>query len=587
MNHQEREGRWKPRFPHSAVVLALLAVFAMSSCAHDSARWTPTTVSPPISFAEAVQRAQPPTGPMEAEAPAQISAAEKLSNSLAPDEAIRMALERNRAVVVEAYSTDIAETVIAEARAIFDPKFSATVSYGEANTPLRASTSTGAQAGAGGSSGAGGTTSSLSLLAAETAALSQQLAALDEADAEHSSHLTASTRISKFLPTGTEVYVSGGYTQDASSVADATEYKGSWTVGVNQALLRGFGSETNLVTLHQAQNTAAMSQHAFRDFVLGLVEQVESAYWAYALAQEKIQIRKFSVDLAEEQLKLNEALIAVGKLAESALVSAEAELAAQKADLVDAEAELQVRAVDLWRLLNPEDATSVEFLIGAIEVPTLALEPPSAEMSVGLALLYRPDLAQARLSVANRDLEVVQTKNGLLPKLDAFASYGSLSQGDSAASWSEHLDDSAYDYFEVGLSFEVSLGNRAEKARHQQAKFQQGQAEAALHNLEQAIEAEVRKAIVEVVRQQEGMEASRQEVLRREEELRIETDQFRLGRSTNLDVLQVQRNLVQAKVEEATAKVGRLQSLAALYRAEGTLLARKGIVLDSNKEKTT
>ena len=132
----------------------------------------------------------------------------------------------------------------------------------------------------------------------------------------------------------------------------------------------------------------------------------------------------------------------------------------------------------------------------------------------------------------------------------------------------------------------MTLGNRAEKARYQRARLQEEQAEAVVWRVEQTIESEVRKAVVSVQRHAEQIAASEQEVASREKELDIETEQFRLGRSTNLNVLQVQRDLVEAKVAEATARVRYFQAVAALYRSEGTLLTRRGIVLDNEQENS-
>ena len=107
------------------------------------------------------------------------------------------------------------------------------------------------------------------------------------------------------------------------------------------------------------------------------------------------------------------------------------------------------------------------------------------------------------------------------------------------------------------------------------ARLQQEQACAVVRRLEQTIESDARKAVVEGESQLEQMEASGQEVLQREEELAIETEEIRPGRSTHLDVLQVQKNLVQSKLDEVTARVRHLEALGDLYRVEGTLLTRR------------
>ncbi|MBN2307681.1 MAG: TolC family protein, partial [Candidatus Hydrogenedentes bacterium] len=400
----------------------------------------------------------------------------------------------------------------------------------------------------------------------------------------HTEGYDATVQISEYLPTGTELTLTSGFSWGDSSVADDSEYAGNWSVGVSQALLRGFGPAVNLVALRQARNDSAISDLAFRDYVLSLVEQVESAYWELALAQETLEIRKFSLGLAQEQLKLNEALISVGSLSGSALISAEAEVAAQNVELVDAEGALDTRAIALWQLLNPESRKPAEMRFLASTPEEIGDEELAADRSVRLAMQFRPDLAQSRLDLANQELAVIESKNGLLPRLDAFASYGLTSRGAQTSSWAQHLDDTTYDQFEVGLSFSTALGNRAEKARYRRAKLQQDQAQMAIRNLEQSIESDVRTAVVSATSLRERIAASRKEVSSREKELAVETDQFRLGRSTNLDVLQVQQNLIQAKLEEATARVRYLQALAALFREEGTLLIRRGIVLEDDRE---
>ncbi|HEO69707.1 MAG TPA: TolC family protein, partial [Candidatus Hydrogenedentes bacterium] len=299
--------------------VALLLVVGAGSCSRYEPRWTPETVRPPASLDTALETIEI-ADVADIESPA---AKDQLPSPLvlSRDDAIRMALTCNRAIAVERYGPAIAETSIPEARAAFDPRVTVSADYGETNTPGTSTTSP--------------RTSSRTL----TTDPLQQVATLNslvsgENDSEpgvrQSRSFGSSARVSEFLPTGTEVYVDAGMDRRTGSSIDGAEYSGSWSVGVNQALLRDFGPSVNLVSLRQAQNSAAESKHAFRDYVQGLVEDVESAYWEFALAQETLRIREFSFELAEQQLDLNKSLIAVGSLAASALVSAEAELAAQK-----------------------------------------------------------------------------------------------------------------------------------------------------------------------------------------------------------------------------------------------------------------
>jgi outer membrane protein TolC len=372
------------------------------------------------------------------------------------------------------------------------------------------------------------------------------------------------------------VFLSGGMTRSRASLAEPS-YVGTWSAEVNQALLRGLGPSVNLVALRQARNTAAASQHQLRGFVMDLVQQTEDAYWNLVLAFETLNIRHFGFNLAQEQLEENLDFIKHEKLEASARFSAEAAVAARKADLVDAEAALRTRTIELIRLLNPENEAQWTLALDPVDPPETERVDLRPLVSALLSTKYRPELAQARLDLANRDLAVVQTRNGLLPRLDGFASYGRMSSGRSYHRATQYLDDSDFDNYEVGLTFSMAPFNRAERARHRRATFEQQQAEASIRNLEQTIETDVRSAAIEVQRQWERIPATQKEVVSRREELAAERDRFRNDRSTIIDVLLVQQALIQARLEEVTARVRYIQALTALYHAEGTLLDRRGV----------
>jgi outer membrane protein TolC len=570
-----------------AAALALLLLFP--ACAHREARYTPESVAPPPTMEAAKIRLET-TLPERAAASAGVTAPDPAPVNITLADAIQTALTRNRSLAVQSYSPSIARKSIDEARAAFDPGLTANMNYRNQNLPGVTTTASDTTTAATGQSGTAETTDSLTqaltvfqTLLKETQKIERVLEA-GNTTVTHTNTLGSDATLSQPLPSGTQVYVTGDYGRNDSSLLADGIYSGDWSVGVSQALLRGFGSDVNLVSLRTARNNAAISDYALRDFTLQLVAQVETAYWGLAMAQETLRIQEFALGLAQEQLDLNQAMISVGKLSGSARFSAESEVASKKADLVNAQAALINRAINLWQLLNPDTQTpeSLQFL--PITLPEVRDPVPTPAECVALADLFRPDLAQARLDLANGQLAVVQTKNGLLPQLDAFVSYGANSSGAGSGSWSRYLDDMTYDRFEAGLSFTLTLGNRAEKARYQRAKLQLDQAGASIRNLQQNIEAELRKAIAESAREVEQVAASHQEVINREQELAVETEQFRLGRSTNLNVLQVQQKLVQAKMQEAAARVGRLQAVTSLYQKEGTLLTRRGIVLDKDRE---
>jgi outer membrane protein TolC len=129
----------------------------------------------------------------------------------------------------------------------------------------------------------------------------------------------------------------------------------------------------------------------------------------------------------------------------------------------------------------------------------------------------------------------------------------------------------------LGIQIEYPLFNRGAKAAHRRATLQLEQSGKALDNLSQIIQIDVRKAHIEVERTRKQIAASSATREFQQEKLRIETEKFRVGRSTNFMVAQAQRDLLLSRINEVEAVVDYLKALVDFYRLEGSLLARRGI----------
>ena len=129
----------------------------------------------------------------------------------------------------------------------------------------------------------------------------------------------------------------------------------------------------------------------------------------------------------------------------------------------------------------------------------------------------------------------------------------------------------------AGLDFEYPLFRRSAGAEHRRAKLRREQAQKALENLAELVELDVRTGYIEVERTREQIAASSATRKFQEEKLRIETEKFRVGRSTNFFVAQAQRDLLVSRIAEVQAVVSYLEALTDFYRLEGSLLVRRGL----------
>ncbi|MFO7740437.1 MAG: TolC family protein [Desulfatiglandaceae bacterium] len=459
---------------------------------------------------------------------------------LTVEDAILLSIERNLSLTVERLNPSIFRTFEDQERAVFDPDLTGAFSYFAEKAPL------------------------------------SEIAASGDPDVE-SGRSDLDFGASQFFPTGTTV---GANLSNIRRWSDlySDRYASRLGLSVTQALLQGRGLDVNLADLRQAELDTRFSQYELRGFIEALVAEVEKTYWDYALSQRQIQIVEASLEVATQQLQETEEIIAVGRMAETEVAAAQSEIALRRQNLIDARSFMATTRLRLLRLLNPPSLNLWNqdlLLLNQPAVPEIKLDDVASHVEV--ALRMRPDLNQARLGVLRNDLEIVKTKNGLLPRLDLFINLGKTGYADSFGGSVSDISKDGYDLL-AGVRFEYPPRNRDARARRERAVVRREQAAEALENLAQLVQLDVRSAYIETNRAKEQIYATAATRQFQEESLRIETEKFRVGRSTNLLVAQAQRDVVSSQISEIRAVVTYLKALVDLHRLEGSLLERRGIV---------
>ncbi len=378
------------------------------------------------------------------------------------------------------------------------------------------------------------------------------------------------------LPTGTTLDASF---RQVFADSDRTPAQHSTRFGftLTQALLRGADREANIASIRQARLDTLASEYELRAFVEALVADVETTFWEFLLTKREIEIFESSLELAEQQLDETSQRVEVGVVAETELAAAKAEIAQRREELINARSNMKRARLELLRLMNPRSREGWDLeveLLGEAAAEPIELDPVGEH--VRLAGFMRPELNEARLRLEQGRLEVVRTRNGLLPRLDFFIALGKTGFADSFGDGWADLDGRGYD-LQAGLAFQYPLGNRAADSEYERARLSRRQASESVENLSQLVDLEVRIAHIEVERAREQIEATRATRALREETLRAESEKFRVGTSTTFLVAQAQRDLLESQIAEVRAMVNERQTLIELYRLEGTLLQRRAI----------
>ena len=364
-------------------------------------------------------------------------------------------------------------------------------------------------------------------------------------------------------------------TSISASLAAGWEPAAAYDVQVTQALLAGGRLGANLARVRQARLDVLASEHELRGFTESLVAGVQQAYWEHYLALRQREIFRESLALAERQLEEAGIRAQVGQIAPIELAAPRAEVVSRREALREGEQRVEItRLALLQRILSPgADLDAPVRLADSPARPSGPLDELSRHLT--LASSRRPELLQARLELERGELEVTRTRNGLLPRLDAFVALG----GTSYASAFQDTFSAAAEAssLRAGFSLELALGNRAPKARAERTRLSHAQAEESLRALERSVEVDVRTAWLEAGFAAERVSSSAELRGLQEQTLAAETEKFRAGTSTTFLVAQAQRELLASQLAEAQAAVGYLLAVAALYRLEGTLLERMGI----------
>jgi outer membrane protein len=520
------------------------SAFLCCSCAHHDAQIPPDYIGPRAAEPDSssirdVSRAANPQSTIMS-SPASTGGRNAQSEAgplrITTGQATLLALENNRSLVVERLNPQIVQTFVPEELSIYDPVLTAQAGYGWnglTQGPFEA----------------------------------------------NRSGPTTAVGVQEFLPTGTSLGVAGSASvlPVTGLPAGTNDFGSALAFNATQSLLRGYGTAVNLASVNQARIDVQASQYELRGFVLTLIAQVEETYWDYALAERRIEIYTQSLALAQRQLEETQERIRVGDLAPTERTAAEAEVALRREGLINARSALAKTKLVLLRLVNPPGAKLWDRGVVLASLPTSpAITLDDVEPHVALALQMRPDLNQARLLWQRGELEVVKTRNGLLPKLDLFVTLGYTGFARSFGKSIAGADDTGYDVL-TGLNFEFPIRNRAAESRHLRAVLSRQQAREAIGNLSQLIEVDVRTAYLEIARSQEQVVATAATRKLQEEKVQVETEKFRLGKSTSLLVAQTQQDLVSSQIDEVQAVVNYLKAFVEMYRFEGSLPERRGI----------
>ena len=463
---------------------------------------------------------------------------------LSLEEAIAQALEHNPDFLVTLLNARATEENVPIAESAFDPTLSGSLTYAESRPPFFSTN--------------------------PFSGLPQGLSAFN------AQQTTSSISLTKTFQLGTNVVLtySDQRQRNDNQFDLQPQYAPQIDLTVTQPLLRGFGFEANQANIRIAENTALQADATYAQTLMNGILSVESAYWELVRAEEQLRFQERSLASALKFLDDQERRREVGAAADLDVIIAQAGVASNREGVISAENALETARDNLLRLIRPPtDASKWDLLIVPTDRPWLRGETePSVADALEVARRRRPDLYQAQLDLDSARHNLVLQRNQALPSVNVF---GGLREQGLATShhraWTELTSGQFYSW-QVGVSVELPLFLRAERARVRQAELQLRQAEAAMRSADADTVLEIRRTIRNIRTAKSTVEAARDTRVLAARRLRATRTQVEHGTAVPRDVLEDLASLASAENREIQAYINYRLALSNLHLAEGALL---------------
>ena len=481
------------------------------------------------------QQQQPPAPP-----PPVAAQASEPQLQLTADEAVRLALENNLGVRAEKLGPQIGTYGVAQARAVYNPNLFSTSTKRESTSPPDFL----------GSGGVGTATTS--------------------------DRIQTNVGVQQNVPWGGGNY---SVSLDASKFSTSSISSFNPQLGSNlsaqfvQPLLRDFKIDSFRQQVQIAQKNEEIAGLQLRRRLTSTERAVRSAYYDLVGALGQLDVARRSLELSRESLRQNERRVEVGTMARIDIIEAQAEVARVEESVILAEAQIKTFEDNLRTLvLNPSQPDFWSVRLVPSEKPMLTAQTLDVDEAVKNALANRTDLAELRERLDITDIGIQFAKNQKLPSVDLVASYNTVGVAGTQFEYGEGFPppvlsqtqrsfmDALRDVFgnefktwSVQLQVNYPVGTSPASAALAANRLQREQQLTTIRELEVQVAAEIRDAGRRVATSLQRVNATRK--AREFAQIRLEAEEKRVtaGLATTFQLLQAQRDLSNAALQENRA----------------------------------
>jgi len=414
-------------------------------------------------------------------------------------------------------------------------------------------------------------------------------------DDDHDTQFSGTADLIRLLPTGgtVDLHVGTNYqglrsetvivnplnNEPTSVVSSTTAWTHDITGSITQPLLRNRGRalfEANEARATLARDAAVLAR---RLTAIQTVQAVISAYWDLVLAEQTVAITRASLDLARERLRVTQIGADGGKVPRSEIPAVLQIIATREEDVLNGELTVLDRSIALRRTAGMPIGAGELGLRVATDLATQD-RPLDLAALVERAYAASPELAQLAKQDASATLDVMVAENGLLPQLDAALSLGAIGTSDTFGDAATNLPQGKTLAITGSLTFSQSLGKNDALGRTREQRELKHKLAVTAVDLRAQLAQTMTRAVAQLELARRRVTLSQRAIDLANENIKIETDRFNLGKSTNFDVLNRLEELRQAELRKTQALIDGHKAEVVVHALTGDLLPMYGVALD-------
>jgi outer membrane protein TolC len=352
--------------------------------------------------------------------------------------------------------------------------------------------------------------------------------------------------VQQTLPTGAVINFSGDIRRDLNSpdkfgAAPTRTRNRIYSVQLTQPLLRSAWPNAARSAISTARYNREMQDKQFLNAKLQTIFTVKSAFYEVFYQRELMRVNAAAIQRDSTLFAASESKVAAKLATRRDVLSAEIQLASDKASLIKSQSDYEFALDALKQVMGLPIEIPIEVVGVELSSAPVSLQE---DRLLRQALENNPALHSAEAGIDRGRLQLKVAKNQLLPQFDFIAGYSGSFEKDT---------DQNIDLRTTGFVTTVSLSypflDRAAAASAENAQIALSQQEDNVLNLKRQLALSVRSIIRNTYSSIEAINTLQRSIEAAKQKVEFATTMFNLGRASNLDITDAQEALLKAQTQ--------------------------------------